>query len=210
MWMPWRWSGCRNQLLTFKKMWSIWFLKGHCGGLDLAWTPGTHKTALSLLFSWMGEEKWNERLMDQDKDRDNSLTNYYHRKNRLKEINLIYCKSNQSKVIRNKKNHKKLPPHSSLFSGIHFMLSFLYLLPHSGAWEQEMWVVVTFCSCCSNLLRRQTPHTLSLFRCGVRPIKESSPWISPVWILHVCCSSSQSADVQHFSNRLLQCGANLF
>jgi len=42
------------------------------------------KTTLSLpLLSWTGERKHHERLMCQDKDREISLTNYFHRQDRL-------------------------------------------------------------------------------------------------------------------------------
>jgi len=42
------------------------------------------KIALSLLLlSWAGKRKYDERLVDRDKDRERSLTNYCHGQNRL-------------------------------------------------------------------------------------------------------------------------------
>jgi len=42
------------------------------------------KAALSFpLLNWTGERKYDKRLMDRDKDRERSLSNYYHGKTDL-------------------------------------------------------------------------------------------------------------------------------
>jgi len=73
-------------------------------GLDKCQVPT--KTALSLPpLNWTGKRKYDEKLMGQDKDRERSLTNYCHGQNRLnlgRKGSLIYCQSNQSRIVRNK------------------------------------------------------------------------------------------------------------
>ncbi|PKU40857.1 rna-directed dna polymerase from mobile element jockey- hypothetical protein [Limosa lapponica baueri] len=46
-----------------------------------------------------GERKCNKRLMGRDKDRESSVSNYDHGQNGLNLEKLIYCQSNQSKVL---------------------------------------------------------------------------------------------------------------
>jgi len=53
-----------------------------CFGLDKCQVPT--KISLSLpLLSWTGERKYDERLVNGDKDRETSLMNYHHGHNRL-------------------------------------------------------------------------------------------------------------------------------
>jgi len=70
-------------------------------GLDKCQVP-----ALSLpLLKWTGERKYDERLVGQEKDRERSVTNYCHGRNRLnlaRKGSLIYHQSNQSGIVRNK------------------------------------------------------------------------------------------------------------
>ena len=80
------------------------------------------KTALSLpLLSWTGERKYDERLEGQDKDRERSLTNYCHRKNRWnlrRKGSLIHHQSNQSRIVRNKsRSSNTIPPSPPFFPG---------------------------------------------------------------------------------------------
>lgn len=56
------------------------------------------KTALSLP-SWALERKYKERLTGQGKDRESSLTSYWHGQYRLNLGNLIYYQSNQDSCI---------------------------------------------------------------------------------------------------------------
>ena len=49
---------------------------GPCGGLTLAGCHVPTKAVLSLLhLTWIGERKYNERLVGRDKDRERSLSN---------------------------------------------------------------------------------------------------------------------------------------
>ena len=51
---------------------------------DPGWRPGAPQSrSVTALLSWIGERKYNERLLCQDKDRERSLTNYHHGQNRL-------------------------------------------------------------------------------------------------------------------------------
>lgn len=52
--------------------------------------------------SWIGERECHERLMCQEKHKERSLSNHCHGKNRLNLGKLIYYKTNQCKVRRNK------------------------------------------------------------------------------------------------------------
>lgn len=52
------------------------------GLLTLAGYHVATKAAL-LLLSWLGEQKYNEKFMGQDKVRERSLTKYHHGQNRL-------------------------------------------------------------------------------------------------------------------------------
>jgi len=57
------------------------------------------KATISLsLLSWRGEKKYNERLMDQDEDRERSLTIYHHGQNKLSLRILISFITNQIRV----------------------------------------------------------------------------------------------------------------
>lgn len=159
--MPWRWSGCRSQLLTLTKIWSVWFLKGHRGGLDLAWTPGTHKSSLTSSPQLDRGRKIQWKAYGPRQDRDISITSYHHGQNRLKEINLIYWPSNQTKVMRNKINHK-LP--CLFLPQIHFTLNFPYLLPHSAHGNRK-------CGLWSHFVSAGPPfwgaRFLTLFPCSI-------------------------------------------
>jgi len=61
--------------------------------------PGAHQNcSITPLLSWTGERKYDEGLVDRDKDRERSLTNYCHGQNRLnlgrkREFNLSPIKS---------------------------------------------------------------------------------------------------------------------
>ena len=84
---------------TWLPLWQfVWF------GLDKCQVPT--RTALSLPFlKWTGGRKNDERLVVWDKDRQRSLTSYWHGQNRLnlgRKWSLIYHQSNQSRIVRNK------------------------------------------------------------------------------------------------------------
>jgi len=55
----------------------------HCGWVDPGSMPGTHQSCSITPSAGQGREKHNKRLVDRDKDRERSLTNYHHGQNRL-------------------------------------------------------------------------------------------------------------------------------
>lgn len=64
---------------------------GHCGRLGLAEQQVPTKAILFPLSSTeQGRENIQKKLMDQVKGRERSLSNYYHRQNRLDFGKLIY------------------------------------------------------------------------------------------------------------------------
>jgi len=81
----------------------FWIILQQCGGLTLAGHLVPPTLSLPLL-SWTGERKYIKSFLGQGKDRETSLSNYYHGQNRfdLGKINLIYYPTNQSRIMRNK------------------------------------------------------------------------------------------------------------
>ena len=89
--------------------------------------PGAHQShSVTPLLSWTGERKYNKRLMGPDKDREiTQQLPWQANQTRLREINLIYCKSNQSRTMRNKKINLKTPSlHPFLLLGLNFTHDF--------------------------------------------------------------------------------------
>jgi len=132
----------------------------------------------------------------------------------LGEISLIYCQSNQSRIMRNKNKSKKhLPPTPPFFPGSTSLWIFSTSTPElcrgtgSGGHGQ-----FTHCLCRSFLLRGRTPHTPTLLQQGVPPTGNSPPQTPPMWVLSTGCSPPRTAPewvpcgVQLFRNRLLQSG----
>ena len=130
------------------------------------------KAALSLpLLSWTGERKYDERLEGRDKDRERSLTSYYHGQNRLnlgRKGNLIHQQSNQSRIVRNKSRSENTfpPPLLSSWAQLHSRFSTFSPPTPRGAGGQGMGVTVS-----SSLILSAAPSSsggrlLTLFSCS--------------------------------------------
>jgi len=97
-----------------------------CGGFDLGWMMGAHQSCtITPLLSWTGEGKQNERLVGRGKDREITQQLLSRAKQtQLGEINLIYCQSNQSRVMRIINKSENIFPYPSLLPSLNFTPDF--------------------------------------------------------------------------------------
>jgi len=166
------------------------------------WTPGGPESrSITPLLSWTGERKYNKRIMGQDKGRGRSLSSYCHGQNRLSlgKMKLIYCQSNQSRVVRKENlNNTFPPPLPSSQAQLHSQ--FLNILPSSSTGGQGMGVMLSSSCVVSAAPSSSGGGLLTLFPCS------SVGSLPRETVLHELLQLSPAYGVQSFRNRPLQFG----
>jgi len=116
------------------------------------------------------------------------------KKTQLGKINSIYCKSNQSRVMRNETKSLNTFPHPLLLPGLNFTSNFLHLLPPRGIVGWGMGL-------------RSVHHTLSLLFLPPQEDDSSQSSPAPAWgpfhgrqLSMNCFNMSPSHRLQFFMN----------
>ena len=141
---------------------------------DHGWVLGAHPAALSLPSAGQGRGN----TVGDEKGR--SLSNYRHGQNGLGSEKLIYCQSIQSRVMRNL-NVKTPSPHPSLRPRLSSTPDFPPS-SRSSAGEQGRGVVVGS----SHVALPLIPPLSAPAPAGGPSLGDSSPRISPAWLLPTC------------------------
>lgn len=110
-----------------------------------------------------------EKLLDQDKGRERSLTCYHYRQNRLDLGKITHYHSYQSRIMINT-NIKTLFSNHSLFPRLNFtQIFYLLLLTSTGGWEMGVIVSLSRYLCHSFL----PPCSPPLLQHGIPPMGAS-------------------------------------
>jgi len=166
-----------------------------------------------------GERKCDERLVDRDKHRERSLTNYRHRENRLnfrRKGSLIHHQSNQRRIVRNKIRSSNTFPPSLPSSQAQIHSCFSTSSPPQVAQGDREWglrVSPSHVVCAAP--SSSGGGLLTLFLCSsVRSLSQETVLHKPLQresfpraaALHEL-PQGPSHRVQYFRNRLLQRGS---